>query len=201
MRSERVRRVLAAVALGAALALSGTPASGERIERILAVVDGRPLMLSEVRLLGRLRGLPAGPALEALIDEALMFRESTRLPGTLATVEEEERAYAGLLERLGEPAGPLEPGLRRLARRQTAILKYVAFRFGAQLRVEDEAVREAYRAEQAGEPEPPPFEAVAAQLRARLEREQLDLRVEAWVRELREGTEVRYNPEPEPSRP
>src|SRR5262245_44434087 len=162
MRSDPARRALGRGLLTAsfALVLCAAPARAERIERILAVVDGRPLLLSEVGLLARLRGLAAGPALEALIDEVLMFRESTRLSGTLATPEEEERAYASLLERWSEPAGQLEEGLRRLARRQTAILKYVAFRFGPQVRVDDAALRAAYDALYAGTAAPPPLETV-----------------------------------------
>lgn len=202
MRSEailagRARGWLGALAAGLALGLGGVPLQAERIERILAVVDGRPLMLSEVKLLERLRGLPAAPALEELIDEALMFREAARLPQTLATAEEEERAYASLFERLGGPAGALEEGLRRLARRQSAILKYIAFRFAPQARVDDEALEVAYRAEHGGDAAPAPLEAEA--LRERLRRELIDRKVEAWVRELRQGAEIRYNPEPDPA--
>jgi hypothetical protein len=199
MRSEadragrRARR--AALACCLALGLLPARAGAELVERIVAVVDGRPLMLSEVRLLERLRGPAPGAALEALIDEALMFRESSRLAATLATAEEEERAYASLLERLDGPAGPLEEGLRRVARRQTAILKYVAFRFGPQVRVDDATLRAAYEAEQARLAEAPPFEDVVGELRERLQREQLDMKVEAWVRELREGAEIHYNPD------
>lgn len=196
---QRVRWI--ALAACFAFGLAAARARAEVIERIPAVVDGRPLMLSEVRLLERLRGLPAGPALEALIDEALMFRDSTRLPATLSTAEEEERAYASLLERLGGWAGALEDGLRRLARRQTAILKYVAFRFGPQVRVTDEALKAAYEAEHAEDATAPPFEAVAESLRERLQREQLDRKVEAWIRELREGAEIRYNPDSGQARP
>jgi hypothetical protein len=198
MRSEadRARRHARRVALAACLLLGLAPARGgaELLERIVAVVDGRPLMLSEVRLLERLRAPAPGPALETLIDEALMFRESSRLAATLATAEEEERAYTSLLERLGGPAGPLEDGLRRVARRQTAILKYVAFRFGPQVRVDDATLRAAYEAEQARLAEAPPFDDVAGELRERLQREQLDVKVEAWIRELREGAEIHYNP-------
>jgi hypothetical protein len=43
--------------------------------------------------------------------------------------------------------------------------------------------------------EAPPFDDVAGELRERLQREQLDMKVEAWVRELREGAEIHYNPE------
>lgn len=188
-----------------ALVGSAGAAQAEVIERILAIVDGRPLMLSEVALLERVRGVPRARALEALIDEALMFREASRLPTTRATADDEERAYASLRERLGpDAAGRLEGGLRRLARRETAILKYVVFRFGPQVRIADQAPRATYDAEVGGRPGAPAFEAVEAELRERLYRQALDEAVEAWVRELRAGAEIRRNPDPEalsPSRP
>ena len=59
--------------------LLASAARGEVVERILAVVGDRPLMLSEVRLVQQLRGLERAPALEALVDEQLMLREASRL--------------------------------------------------------------------------------------------------------------------------
>jgi hypothetical protein len=198
MRSSARRRraaVAAATALWTACALAAAAghAGAELIERILAVVDGRPLMLSEVALMERLRGVERGVALEALIDEALMFRDASRLPATLATTDDEERAYAALRERVGADAARLEGGLRRLARRQVAILKYVEFRFGPQVRVDDEAARAVYGAEYQGRDDVPPFETVRDEIRERLHRAGLDEAVEAWVAELRAGAEVRYN--------
>lgn len=195
MRSSagRVRRAAAALAAAWLLAPCAPPAAAEVIERILAVVDGRPLMLSEVALLERLRGVEQGAALEALIDEALMFRDAARLPATLVTTEDEDRAYVALRERVGDDAERLSGGLRRMARRQVAILKYVEFRFGPQVRVDDDAVRAAYDAELRGLPGAPPFEAVQSELHERLRRKGLDEAVEAWIRELRAGAEIRYN--------
>lgn len=190
MRSRAAASILAGL-----LAAPGA-AQGNVVERILAVVDGRPLLLSEVRVLERLRGLDQKAAVDALIDERLMFREAARLPQAVVSAEEEERAYRELAARVPAGAGATEEDLRRLARRQTAILKYVEFRFRPQVRVEDEEVRAAYAKERSARPETPPFEAVAEQLRARLESEELDQRIEEWVKELRAGAEIRYNSPP-----
>jgi hypothetical protein len=190
MRSRAAASILAGL-----LAAPGA-AQGNVVERILAVVDGRPLLLSEVRVLQRLRGLDQKAAVDALIDERLMFREAARLPQAVVSAEEEERAYRELEARLPAGAGATEEDLRRLARRQTAILKYIEFRFRPQVRVEDEEVRAAYDKERAARPETPPFEAGAEQLRSRLESEELDQRIEEWVKELRAGAEIRYNPPP-----
>jgi len=193
-----VRAFATLIVCCAALCASGVPpgsAHAELIERILAEVDGQPLMLSDVSLLERVRGVPRATALEALIDEALMFREASRLPTLLATAEDEARAYASLKDLVGPDAAPrFESGLRRLARRETAILKYVVFRFGPQVRIGDQALRAAYDAELGGRPDAPAFDTVQAELRERLRRQALDEKVEAWVRELRAGAEIRYNP-------
>ena len=93
MRSS-ARRALLLACLAAAPALRAEePASATLVERLLAVVEGTPLLLSEVALLERLRGVPRAEALEVVIDERLMFREAVRLSQTALTVEEEERAF------------------------------------------------------------------------------------------------------------
>ena len=190
-----MRSRAAAVILGALLAAPGA-AQGYVVERILAVVDGRPLLLSEVMVLERLRGLERKAAVDALIDERLMFREAARLPEAVVSAEEEERAYRNLAARLPAAAAASEDDLRRLARRQTAILKYIDFRFRPQVRVEEAAVRSAWEQDRAARPDTPPFEDAAAGVRARLEAAELDQRIEQWVKELRAGAEIRYNSSP-----
>jgi|SRR6185436_9394672 len=189
-------RSRAAAALLAGLLAAPGGAQGNVVERILAVVDGRPLLLSEVRVLERLRGLDRKAAVDALIDERLMFREASRLPEAVVSAEEEERAYRDLAARVPASAGTTEDELRRLARRQTAILKYIDFRFRPQVRVEDAAVRAAWEEERAARPETGTFEEADARLRARLEAAELDRRIELWVKELRAGADIRYNASP-----
>ncbi len=163
---------LVAVALVSAAILAKAPAArAEVVERILAVVDGTPVFLSEARLFARVRGEALPAALDGLIDERLMYREASRLPQAAVTPEEEEKALASLLSRAPAATPAEEVDLRRLARRQTAILKYVDFRFRPQVRAADAAAA----------------------------RRDLDQRVEAWVKELRQEAQVRYNPEPPPS--
>jgi len=99
-----------------ALALLARAASADVIERVLAVVDETPVLLSETVALQRLKPLDREAALQALIDELLMLREASRLREAAATREEEQRAYESLLARL-EPgaAGVDEDALRRIA--------------------------------------------------------------------------------------
>jgi|SRR5688500_1534397 len=141
------------------------------VDRILAVVDARPILLSELRLAQQATGeAEAGAALEALIDEHLMFADASRLPQAALTDAEEEAAVSSLVARLGSDDRDPD-AVRRMARRQATILKYVDFRFRPQVRAATEDPEE----------------------KARLEAEELDARIEAWVKDLRAAADVRYN--------
>jgi hypothetical protein len=190
MRSE-LRAVLSAV-LMLALASTGQAQQGRVVERVLAVVGDTPVLLSDVRLLSALRGLSEAEALEAAIDERLMFQEAERLSQAALPEKEAQAAYLSLLAGLPPGADFPEAGLKRVARRQATILKYVDFRFLPQVRVTDEDVRAAYAQEPTGEPAPS-FEERAPLLREKLERQALDERIEAWVRELRGAARIRRN--------
>lgn len=191
---SRVRAVLPLLATGVALLAGHAPARAEVVERILAVVDGRPVPQSDVRLMAEVRGLSAERALEAVIDERLMYGEAARVPQATVVPEEEEGALARLFAEqptLGKRVGDAD--LRRLVRRQMAILKYVEFRFRPQVRVTPEEVEKAYAAEHGGKEAAPPLSAVAPALEEKLARAALDERLESWVRALRSGADVRYN--------
>jgi len=182
--------------LVAALLLAAFPARASVVERILAVVDGRPVLLSEVALFAKGRGEAERPALDGLIDEELMYREAVRLPQATLTVEEEERAEAGLAARVTASSPDEEEQLRRVARREAAILKYVEFRFRPQVRVPEEAVRAAYDAQPPADREP--FEQAAPAIRRGLADADLSRRIEEWVKELRQSAQIRYNVDAEP---
>lgn len=170
-----------------------SPRPGELVERVLAVVDGRPLLLSDTRAVARVRGVSEEAALELLVDESLMYEQASRTPQAAIALAEEHAALAELLQKRPDLATEVTAaGLSRLLRRQLAILKYVDFRFGPQVRPTDEELQRAYAAEYDAQPEAPPLEAVAEALRARLARQKADERVEAWIRELRAEAEVRY---------
>ncbi len=162
------------------------------VERVLAVVDERPMLLSEVRAVGAVRGLTRRSALEASIDERLMHQEASRLPQAAVSKEEAEDALEALLETRPELAPRSRAELLRLVRRQAIILRYVDFRFRPQIRITDEALRAAWNEDSGGKPDGAPFEEAVPALRARLERRALDERIEDWVKHLRERAEIRY---------
>jgi hypothetical protein len=141
---------------------------GELLNRVLVVIDERP-------------------------DERLMHQEAARLPQAEVSDEDVERALVALLEARPDLTSRVPRSeLRRLIRRQAVILRYVDFRFRPQVRIEQEELRAAWNEDYKGEPEGPAFEEAAPGLRARLERQALDRRIEDWVEDLRERAEVRY---------
>jgi len=146
-----------------------------------------------VRAVEEVRGLDRGEALEETLDERLMLQEAARLPQAEVSEEEVEQALRSLLDARPGLEDRVPPAdLRRLLRRQLAILKYIDFRFQPQIRITEEALREAWNEDYRGQPEGPPFEEAAPELRARLERRELDQRIESWVRRLRGRADVRY---------
>lgn len=192
------RRRLRAVVFFALL-FAAAPLQGDDVaERILAVVDTMPVLLSETRLVATLQSLDIESAREALIDELLMYREAARLPKAVVSPEEVatiasqlQASRPGLVEEVGEQ------GLERLVRRQASILRYVEFRFRPQVRVSDQDIHREWTSE-AGESGPPPSPEQSDALRQALERRALDARVEAWVGELRRQARLRYNRSPSP---
>jgi hypothetical protein len=171
---------------------SPTAPAVQLLERVVAVVDGRPLFYSDVRALAAVRGLSEENAVEAAIDERLMYAEAARLAEAEVPREAEDRALAAVLE--AHPAlrdAVDEADLRRLLRRQATILKYVEFRFRPQVRVSDDDIRRAWEADEAGRPAGVPLEDAEETIRARLERRALDERIETWVKELRGRADVR----------
>lgn len=184
-----------APSLLAVVLLAGT-VSADLVERVLAVVDDTPVLLSEVRALQRLKQVDREAALQALIDQTLMLREASRLKEAAASLQEEQRALLSLKTQLAPGETSLdEELLRRIARRESVILKYVELRFRPQLRVDEAELLGAYRDQYGGRPGAPPFEAVESELNASLTSRALESRIEAWVAELRSGARIRLNPD------
>jgi hypothetical protein len=169
---------------------SQPPVEAVVVERVLAVVDRRPVLLSEVQLLERLRDLDQAAALDLLIDELLMYAEAGRFPQARPSATEEQAALASLGRVLSQGANADE--LRRVAHRQATILKYVGLRFLPLVRVSDEAALQGYEREYGGRADAPPFSKVEADIRQRLTKQELDTRIEEWTRRLRESAAVDY---------
>ena len=178
--------------LVALLLLAAQP---EVIERVLAVVNGRPLLLSELRVLADLKGLAEDQARAALIDERLMFEQAARVPQAAATEAEVDAACARLGFERPELAARVDAAeLRRVVYAEAVILKYVEFRFSPELRVSDSDLERAYAKTYGERPDAPGLAMVAEALKEALARRELDQKIEAWIKELRQGAEIRILP-------
>jgi hypothetical protein len=190
MRFKARLPILAALLLASAIGAGVRPAhAGPIVERVVAFVNKKPVLLSDVELTRALLKLDEKEATERAIDEALMFDEASRL--VTETLPEEEVARAVLS--LREKAGPrfTGPALRRKALVQLAISNYIELRLRPQVRVEDEAVRQVYNERVLNEAQPPPFDLVADAIRESLESRALDQKIEEWVASLRRREDIR----------
>ena len=122
MRSRPAPAAGVLLLFAAVASAASAAAAAPVIERIVAVVDGRALCLSDVRAIETLDGLGREAALVRLVDETLIFQETFRLPQAALTPEEEREANVP------------DPALHRARRRRAVIRKYVAFRFRPQVR-------------------------------------------------------------------
>ena len=185
MRFSRLRaRSLLTMALLAHSAFAGTV-----IERTMAFVHKRPVLLSDVELTRTLLKLDEAEAVERTIDEFLMFDEASRL---ITQSPAEEVVVRGRQD-LQAKAGPgfSFAALRRKALVQLAIANYIDLRLRPQVRVEDAEVRRVFNERVVNDPEPPPFNLVADAIRESLEQRSLDQKIEEWVASLRRREEVR----------
>lgn len=192
MRFRPQARLQVRLALSAGMlltAFSGLASPGTLIERTVAFVNKKPVLLSDVALSQALLNLTEPEAIERAIDEALMFEEASRL---LNEPHPEEAISAAVLD-LKEKAGPAfsATALRRKALVQLAISGYIERRLKSLVRVEDAEVRALFNELIARDPLAPPFSAVASGIRLSLEARSLDQKVEEWVASLRIAADIR----------
>jgi hypothetical protein len=171
-------------------ALASAPAhAGTVVERTVAFVNRRPILLSDVEMTRALLGLEEAEALERTIDEVLMSDEASRLVSDSVSEEEIATAIGMLREKAGARFTPA--ALRRKALAQLAISKYIDLRLRPLVRIEDGDVRKVFNEKVAADPLAPAFALVAPEIRQLLERQSLDQKIEEWVASLRRRDEVR----------
>jgi hypothetical protein len=186
-------RLLVATLLALALAVgAGQGFAGTLVERTVAFVNKKPVLLSDVELTKALLKLEEKEAIESAIDERLMFEDASRLASDTPPEELVVRAVQVLREKAGERF--TSAALRRKAVIQVAISSYMDQRLRPQVRVEDTEVRKAFNDKILNDPQPPAFSLVADALRKSLEQRSLDQKIEEWVASLRRREEVRRVP-------
>jgi hypothetical protein len=144
-----------------ALVFAGSAARAEIIDRILSVVEGQLITLSDVRAVTRLgletvtpSGDPVGHVLEKLIDRQLMLVEVERYAPPEPRAETIEARLASVrakfpdalaVEAVLHQTGMTADDLRRYLRDSLRIESYLEQRFTASIQPSDEEVAAYYR--------------------------------------------------------
>jgi SurA N-terminal domain len=184
------------------------------VDRILASVDGDPILASEVERAVGLGLEVRRPAendrdyrrrvLDGLIEQRLRVHEVDRFGFTEVSSAEVDRAVERMREELGDESAfqrrlvelDLDAeGLRRLVHRQLVVLAYVEERVGPRVFVSLDDIRAYYEAvlrpelEARGET-PPPLEDVRERIRGVLREQRLTAEVARWTDELRAAATI-----------
>ena len=206
-----IARVLAVLVLLSAVLAAQEP---QLVDRVVAVVDEDPILLSEVeRVIGLgLHEPVAGESadatrrrvLDGLIEQRLRLHEIGRFGFEDAPLAEVDRQLAALRARFADDAayraelarlGLTEAEVRQLLARQLSILAYVEERLGPRVFVGLEEIRRHYDEElvpelaRRGAPAPA-IEDVREQIRALLRERALDAEIERWTADLRRQADV-----------
>ena len=219
MRAMRSCRGLAPLLAGLALPLCGganaiAAAPPQLVDRVVAMVDQDPILLSDVERAIQLGLIDAQPgetekalrrrALDQLVEQRLRGGEVerfgfqdvpvTELDAQLAAVRgrfADEAAFAAQLS----SAGIDEAGLRQMLARQLLVLLYVEERLGPRVFVGLEDVRKHYQEilapqlTKAGQPVPA-IDEVREDIRTLLKQQRLNEEIARWTSQLRREADV-----------
>ena len=197
-RARAWRRLAALTAAGLILAL---PVRADIIDRVLAVVGGDVIMLSDVRAVTTLGLMPDArdepDVLTRLIDRTLILAEVNRFVVPEPDAAVVEREVAVLRTRFASPdrfrealeaVGLTDTSVARLVRDNRRIDSYLARRFGSAVQPTEVELARFYRDHEdlytVGE-EPQPFEVVREQVRSDLQEERRQALIADWVGRLR----------------
>lgn len=201
---------------GVAAPQSASPPEPAALDRVLAVVNGEPITLSEVaEAIAFEPGVNPPPGveetLEGLIDARLMEAEARRYPLEPPSQDETEAALALLRNEFRTPEdyratllrfGIAEDYLRKRIERALIVARYLDRRFRPLVQVPQRDVEEYYRTvlePDIGAGAPEALEEVEAQIRYDLEQRDLARRIAEWVDELRSTARIVRLPLPPPA--
>jgi hypothetical protein len=193
-------------------------ASAVEIERVLAVVNGTPVLASDVELATIAHLVPRdegesdeslrSATLEALIALELRWQDLEAAAIASRTTVDLDASWAHVAERAGgedalrarlRGVGLEEAMLRALLRRAAVVQAYVSNHFAPFVRPTNEEVVTVYEHEvvpalRAGGDEVPPLDAMRADIETLVRERKLLAEVERWTAELAErGQVVRYS--------
>lgn len=184
------------------------------VDRVVALVDEEPILLSDLERVIGLGLIARHPGesdeslrrrtLDRLIELRLRQNELGRFGFQQVPVEEVDLQFDAVRERFDsdeafqaelERLGIDEQGVRQLLARQLATLSFVEERLGSRVFVSIEEIRRYYdetlvpELAKSGQP-PPPIEEVRESIRAVLREQKLDREIERWTDELRRAADI-----------
>jgi hypothetical protein len=172
------------------------------LDRVLAVVEGTTITLSDVRAmrgLGVVTGATEAESLEQTIDRRLLLAEVQRFPPPEPAAGDVEKEAARLLAapdlpRLMRETGLDETRVREMARDTLRISGYLEQRFGTTVQVSDDEVDRYYREHQdefLRDGLVIPFAEAEPIARERASVERLRALIGEWMADLRDRAEIR----------
>ena len=209
--SGRARHLLTLLGV---LAVLGTAARAQLIDRVLAVVASTPITLSDVTAAIRFGLVPSsstgGPtddaALNALVDRQLQLIEVNRYLPPEPSPNQIDAQVAQVRARFDSPAAfdraLVETGisieqLRGNVRNTLRIQSYIQQRFGGNYEPAEDELTRYYRAHEAdftSNGVVAPYDRVRQEVRRRLVAERTDTLVRSWIADLRRRSDVAILP-------
>lgn len=216
-----MRRLLA-IPIVLCLLAAASPAHAEVLDRIIAVVNNTPILLSEWDEAWRCEALLAGRApdsytqaeqqevFQRLVDQELLRQQMRSYLLSTVTDADSQSALKQVREQLGDAsdaqwkaalasAGITEEQLREHLKRQMEIERFVDVRFRAGIRIEERAIARYYRDEflpqlrRAGGKDVP-LDEVSGKIREILLQQRLEEQLTAWLQTLREQADIAIPP-------
>lgn len=199
-----------AAGLPTAGALAHTLAQSKVVDRIVAIIEGDVITLSEVRELGAFNRLTGGhqlsdaEMLERLINQWIVTKEAEGARFAGIDGQALERAYNKLAAEFPSAAafdarlrelGMDEPAVRRQLRRQLLLQGYLDQKYRFLVRIDDSSIEAYYREvfapqmKSRGQP-PPPLDEVRGQIRELLAQQAITRMTETWLKESRERLQI-----------
>ena len=211
----RLRSIAILLTCVAAAGAQAPPeANRQLVDRVVAIVDEEPILLSDLERAIGLGYVDAEPgesraalerrALDALVEWRIRLHEIARFGFEQAPLDEVERQLERLRARYPTDAAwraelarlNLDEGkVRQILARQLAVLAYVEQRLGPRVFVGVEEIQRHYdeelapRLREQGDPVPP-IEEVREAIRAVLREQKLNAEIDRWTAELRRAADV-----------
>jgi peptidyl-prolyl cis-trans isomerase SurA len=189
--------------------LSGASASGELVDRVVAIIDREVVTLSEAEQAGEIALARTGSPeplveiVERLIESRLVEREVERFTGEPVSPELVDRALHEVRARFPSDqefremlarSGLSEEELSILLRKQIGVAQYLEQRFRPLTFVTEEQIAAYYRDELLPAVEgnqTPELSDVSESIRRILEERTFNARVEEWIEGLKERARIR----------